>query len=264
MEKVVKLPQAEVVMSIWDLGGSKSFLDLLPMVCVEAVAICFAFDLSDKSSLEGVKEWYRQARELNATALPFLVGTKFDKFYTMDKAEQDETTSLARKYARAMRAPLVYTSSSYGINVQKLMKLVFCTVFQLPVSVKEKKKAGEPLLEYKKALTLQDKAAAAEAGGGAVGTEAAAGADPGAGTESRAGEAAAPGATAAATGGGGGSGADTGRSAGTADDGDRARDRDRDRDRDSVGVTPRVDGSEADDDRLIKGASHGGAEGGGR
>lgn len=47
MEKVVKLPQAEVVMSIWDLGGSKSFLDLLPMVCVEAVAICFAFDLSD-------------------------------------------------------------------------------------------------------------------------------------------------------------------------------------------------------------------------
>jgi hypothetical protein len=38
---------------------------MLPLVCNDAVAIFFMFDLSRKSTLLSVKEWYRQARGLN-------------------------------------------------------------------------------------------------------------------------------------------------------------------------------------------------------
>lgn len=38
---------------------------MLPLVCNDAVAILFTFDLSRKATLNNLKEWYRQARGLN-------------------------------------------------------------------------------------------------------------------------------------------------------------------------------------------------------
>lgn len=66
--------QAEVTLSIWDLGGDRSYVSMLPMVCVDAVAVLFMFDLTSLASLSSVREWYRQVRGLNKAALPFLVG----------------------------------------------------------------------------------------------------------------------------------------------------------------------------------------------
>lgn len=38
---------------------------MLPLVCNDAVAILFMFDLTRKSTLNSIKEWYRQARGFN-------------------------------------------------------------------------------------------------------------------------------------------------------------------------------------------------------
>jgi GTP-binding protein of the ras superfamily involved in termination of M-phase len=65
LEKTVVLRNTEITFSIWDLGGQREFLSMLPLVCNDAVAIFFMFDLSRKSTLLSVKEWYRQARGLN-------------------------------------------------------------------------------------------------------------------------------------------------------------------------------------------------------
>jgi len=61
---------------------------MLPLVCNEAVAILFMFDLSRKSTLNSIKEWYRQARGFNKTAIPFLIGTKYDYFIGFSPEEQ--------------------------------------------------------------------------------------------------------------------------------------------------------------------------------
>lgn len=65
MEKTISLRNAEITFSIWDLGGRTEFLSMLPLVCNDALAMFFMFDLSRKSTLLNVKEWYRQARGLN-------------------------------------------------------------------------------------------------------------------------------------------------------------------------------------------------------
>ncbi|CAB1111173.1 unnamed protein product [Ectocarpus sp. CCAP 1310/34] len=62
MEKTITLRNTEITFSIWDLGGQREFLSMLPLVCNDAVAIFFMFDLSRKSTLNSVKEWYRQVR----------------------------------------------------------------------------------------------------------------------------------------------------------------------------------------------------------
>ncbi|KAL9936350.1 hypothetical protein V8E36_004418 [Tilletia maclaganii] len=148
MEKTISIRNTEITFSIWDLGGQREFVNMLPLVCNDAVAILFMFDLSRKSTLNSIKEWYRQARGFNKTAIPFLVGTKYDQFATFSQEEQEEITKQARRFARAMKAPLIFSSTSHSINVQKIFKIILSKAFDLKCTIPEIKGIGEPLLIY--------------------------------------------------------------------------------------------------------------------
>mmetsp|Transcript_5149 Transcript_5149/g.8437 ORF Transcript_5149/g.8437 Transcript_5149/m.8437 type:complete len:242 (-) Transcript_5149:245-970(-) len=148
MEKSINLRNTEITFSIWDLGGQREFISMLPLVCNDAVTTFFMFDLSRKSTLLSIKEWYRQARGLNRTAHAFLVGTKYDIFTTLPPEEQEEIDKLARKYAKAMKAPLIFTSASHSINVQKMFKIVLSKVFELRSTMETIDGVGEPLLIF--------------------------------------------------------------------------------------------------------------------
>jgi GTP-binding protein of the ras superfamily involved in termination of M-phase len=119
------------------------------------------FDLTRKSTLNSIKEWYRQGRGFNKTAIPFLVGTKYDTFVNFPIDEQEEISSQAKKFARAMKASLIFSSTSHGINVQKvgpllfrgcltsqIFKIVLSKAFDLRCTIPEISNVGEPLLLY--------------------------------------------------------------------------------------------------------------------
>lgn len=96
MEKTISIRNTEITFSIWDLGGQREFVNMLPLVCNDAVAILFMFDLTRKSTLNSVKEWYRQGRGFNKTAIPFLVGTKYDHFVNFPREDQEEISTQVR------------------------------------------------------------------------------------------------------------------------------------------------------------------------
>ncbi|KJA18235.1 hypothetical protein HYPSUDRAFT_145166 [Hypholoma sublateritium FD-334 SS-4] len=158
MEKTISVRRTTITFSIWDLGGQREFVNMLPLVCNDAVAILFMFDLSRKSTLNSVKEWYRQARGFNKTAIPFLIGTKFDQFATFPRDEQEEITKQAsllhyaffeaKRFARAMHASLIFCSTSASINVQKIFKIVLAKAFDLKCVIPEIEGVGEPILIY--------------------------------------------------------------------------------------------------------------------
>ncbi|KAI6129307.1 small GTPase [Pisolithus croceorrhizus] len=166
MEKTITVRRTTITFSIWDLGGQREFVNMLPLVCNDAVAILFMFDLSRKSTLNSVKEWYRQARGFNKlldhisapydlvvdtavqTAIPFLIGTKFDTFATFPRDEQEEITKQAKRFAKAMHASLIFCSTSASINVQKIFKIVLAKAFDLKCVIPEIEGVGEPLLIY--------------------------------------------------------------------------------------------------------------------
>jgi Gtp-binding protein of the ras superfamily involved in termination of M-phase len=171
MEKTISVRRTTITFSIWDLGGQREFVNMLPLVCNDAVAILFMFDLSRKSTLNSVKEWYRQARGFNKvrlffisvalfkceidpdcwtmqTAIPFLIGTKFDTFATFPRDEQEEITKQAKRFAKAMHASLIFCSTSASINVQKIFKIVLAKAFDLKCVIPEIEGVGEPVLLY--------------------------------------------------------------------------------------------------------------------
>lgn len=124
MEKTISIRNTEITFSIWDLGGQREFVNMLPLVCNDAVAILFMFDLTRKSTLNSIKEWYRQGRGFNKTAIPFLVGTKYDTFVNFPREEQEEISNQAKRFAKAMKASLIFSSTSHSINVQKASDLL--------------------------------------------------------------------------------------------------------------------------------------------
>ncbi|KAK8110157.1 P-loop containing nucleoside triphosphate hydrolase protein [Apiospora kogelbergensis] len=148
MEKTISIRNTEITFSIWDLGGQREFVNMLPLVCNDAVAILFMFDLTRKSTLNSIKEWYRQGRGFNKTAIPILVGTKYDHFVNFPREDQEEISNQARRFAKAMRAALIFSSTSHSINVQKIFKIVLSKAFDLKCTIPEIENVGEPLLLY--------------------------------------------------------------------------------------------------------------------
>jgi len=151
MEKAVNIKNNEITFSIWDLGGQREFRGMLPRVCNDAVAILFMFDLSRKSTLLNVKEWFYQAKEhTTKSTIALLVGTKYDKFTSLSKDEQEDITNQARKFSKAMKAPLIFTSAHASINVQKIFKIILSRAFprHLKCTIPQVTKVGEPILEY--------------------------------------------------------------------------------------------------------------------
>lgn len=166
LEKRIKLPQAEVVMAIWDLAGGREHRAMLPTACAEAVAVLFVFDLTDTRSLRSVRDWFREVRRHSSTARPLLVGTKFDVFFHKSDDFKEKMTHRARKYAQVMGAPLVFSSALRTINVKKMFRLVFNMAFDLPPTIKQMHDIGTPIPEYENAIASMpaaDRPAAAAA-----------------------------------------------------------------------------------------------------
>ncbi|KAJ1798614.1 Ras GTPase tem1 [Coemansia sp. RSA 2399] len=151
LEKSVHLRNTRVRFSVWDLGGEREFLSMLPLVCAESAVILFMFDLTQRRSLNSIEQWYRQARAFNSTATPILVGTKYDQFANEEftsKEEQAVITKRARQIARAMRSSLVFCSSLRSINVQRIFKIALSKTFDLKPNFEEITGFGEPILEF--------------------------------------------------------------------------------------------------------------------
>jgi len=149
MEKTINLRNIAVTFSVWDLGGQKEYLQLMPLVCNDARVLLFVFDLTCKQSLLLIREWYRQARTENRYAVPFLIGTKFDLFAKRSLKYKKEMTAQARKFSKAMKAPMIFCSSSHSINIKKIFQLIIAKVFHLRPKVLESTKVTEPIIEYK-------------------------------------------------------------------------------------------------------------------
>ncbi|XVF43392.1 hypothetical protein PTKIN_Ptkin02bG0036500 [Pterospermum kingtungense] len=80
MDKTFSVKGARIFYSIWEVDGCDKYQDHVPLACKDSVAILFMFDLTSRCTLNNVISWYQEARKWNQTAIPILIGTKFDDF----------------------------------------------------------------------------------------------------------------------------------------------------------------------------------------
>ncbi|CAI0379962.1 unnamed protein product [Linum tenue] len=148
MDKTLFVQDARISFSIWDVGGDSRSFDQVPIACKDAVAILFMFDLTSRCTLDSVAGWYSEARKWNQTAIPILIGTKFDDFVRLPPNLQWTIATQARAYARAMKAALFFSSAKHNINVNKIFKFIAAKVFNLPWTLDRNLTIGEPIIDF--------------------------------------------------------------------------------------------------------------------
>ncbi|KAK6132929.1 hypothetical protein DH2020_033313 [Rehmannia glutinosa] len=148
MDKIMYIQGAKIALKIWDVGGDNRSFDQVPIACKDAVAILFMFDLTSRCTLNSIIGWYNEARKWNKTAIPILIGTKFDDFVQLPADIQWTVVTQARTYARAMKATLFFSSATHNINVNKIFKFIMAKLFNLPWTVEKNLNVGEPIIDF--------------------------------------------------------------------------------------------------------------------
>eukprot|EP00478_Filoreta_tenera_P000808 GABV01000813.1.p1 GENE.GABV01000813.1~~GABV01000813.1.p1 ORF type:complete len:260 (+),score=66.22 GABV01000813.1:167-946(+) len=136
LDRQIRLKNFDVVLSIWDIGGELAYADLVVQVASTAHVLVFVFDLVNSSSLSALTKWYSLARQQNKKAPAVVVGTKFDLFMSLNREDQEFVINKSKKFARAMKAPLIFSSAKTQQNIQSLFRIVLHRALRLPISIK--------------------------------------------------------------------------------------------------------------------------------
>lgn len=148
VDKTLFVGGARISFSIWEIGGDKNSQVQIATSCKDSVAILIMFDLTSRCTLNSVLGWYQHARKWNQTAIPILIGTKFDEFIQLPIDLQWTIASQARSYAKAINATLFFSSATYNINVNKIFKFITAKLFDLPWTVERNLTVGEPIIDF--------------------------------------------------------------------------------------------------------------------
>ena len=146
VDKTVMVRGVPVTFSLWDLGSQRESLSMMPLVASDATAMLLVFDLSRLTSLSTSQEWWRKLKAINKSAMPLLIGCKYDLFLEHAPEQQDLITTRALHVARTMAAPLIFTSASHSVNVKAVFKVVLSQAFDLPCMLPRVLTVGEPIL----------------------------------------------------------------------------------------------------------------------
>ncbi|CAL5391511.1 unnamed protein product [Camellia sinensis] len=83
-----------------------------------------------------------------STAIPVLIGTKFNVFVQLPIDVQWTIASQARAYARALKATLFFSRATYNINVNKIFEFITAKLFNLPWAPERNLTIGEPIINF--------------------------------------------------------------------------------------------------------------------
>ncbi|CAL5336435.1 unnamed protein product [Camellia sinensis] len=106
------------------------------------------FDLTSRCTLNSIVRWYQESRKWNQTAIPVLIGTKFDDFVQLPIDVQWTIASQARAYANTLNVTLFFSSVTHNINVNKIFKFITAKLFNLPWAPKRNLTIGEPIVDF--------------------------------------------------------------------------------------------------------------------
>ena len=111
--KTIKIKDIDVKLQIWDTSGEERFRSLAKNYLKNADGIIFVYDITDKKTFEGVKDWIKEA-ESHGIYKQILVGNKCDL-----ERKREVSTDMLNKLGNKKKIKTFETSAKTGINVSK-------------------------------------------------------------------------------------------------------------------------------------------------
>ena len=80
-------PKDSLTVTVWDLGGQKSFQEISTLYCEGSAAIMIVFDVSEVGTFKSIPTWLDFAHECCPKAQIMIIGNKMDLESTIDPEE---------------------------------------------------------------------------------------------------------------------------------------------------------------------------------
>jgi len=112
--KVISIKDLEVKIQLWDTSGQERFRSMTHTFLKDANGIAFVYDITNKRSFEGVKDWIKDA-EINGSGFEkILIGNKIDL-----EGKREVSTDYLKKYCNKKKIKSFETSAKTSINVNE-------------------------------------------------------------------------------------------------------------------------------------------------
>ncbi len=93
-----------LTVTVWDLGGQKSFQEISTLYCEGSAAIMIVFDVSDVNTFKSIPTWLKFARECCPKSQIMIIGNKSDLESVIDPEE-------IRKLEEKIGSKIIFSSA---------------------------------------------------------------------------------------------------------------------------------------------------------
>ncbi len=147
--KIIKIPNEKqsIRFDIWDTAGQEKYRSLAKIFYKDAQIIIFVYDVTTRSSFEGLQQyWYEEVREYcNTKPILALVANKYD-LYNNNAIEDKE----AKEWAEKIGAIFQWTSAKTNLGVNLLFENTGKKLLNPKFNYKKKDDQDKLLYEMKK------------------------------------------------------------------------------------------------------------------
>ena len=126
MTKNVKVDVHDCHLTLWDFAGENRFRVLFPSYCSGASGALLLFDLTSRSTFEGLKDWIELIDKSSKNVIKLLIGSKSD-LKEHRQIPLDEALAFQKKYNIAN---YLECSSKTGENVDKIFETLTGSILQ--------------------------------------------------------------------------------------------------------------------------------------
>ena len=112
--KPITIKGLEIKIQLWDTSGQERFRSITHTFLKDANGIAFVYDITNKKSFEGVKDWIKDA-EINGSGFEkILIGNKIDL-----EGKREVSSDFLKKYCNKKKIKTFETSAKTSINVNE-------------------------------------------------------------------------------------------------------------------------------------------------
>jgi small GTP-binding protein len=123
--KFMKVKNGNVRLQIWDFGGHKNFMFLIPSYARGSSGAIFMFDLTRLKSLENLNSWLIEFKKISGNIPLILVGNKIDLEQERD-FKKEEVLNLMKSYKFF---DYIECSAKTGENIDSIFKSLLSEIF---------------------------------------------------------------------------------------------------------------------------------------
>ena len=127
-----------IKLQIWDTSGQERFRSMTNNILKGAHGIIFVYDITNKKSFEGIKNWLAQAENYNSNFEKIVIGNKCDL-----ERKREVSAQMLEKYEKKKNIKMFEASAKTSLNVNKAFEYLVDLLIKNKTKEEILKKYGE-------------------------------------------------------------------------------------------------------------------------